>query len=383
MAEPFKNFINTDTIAAAARHLSRVDPSFDAAGFRQDAAHDLDALEFKARAMQIADAMDRYLPAEFARAADILEQALHPADVPLDAEGEPKSSLLPDPDAGMHGWVLWAVGDVVARRGLHHPERAFECLHAVTRRFTAEFAIRPLLAAHPDVGFAYLQRWVCDPSAHVRRLVSEGSRPRLPWGLRLQALVQDPRPSLPLLQILQDDPSSYVRRSVANHLNDIAKDHPQLVTQWLERYLPGASPQRAAALRHASRVLIKQGDTATLRAWGLTPGLSGTARAWVSAQRCRVGESVTVLVDLDGSQARTEQQLEIDLRVHFCKALGKTSAKVFKAWKLNLAAGERKTLSKQLSFRPVTTRSLYPGAHQIDIQVNGQILATTTVDLEV
>jgi 3-methyladenine DNA glycosylase AlkC len=107
--------------------------------------------------------------------------------------------------------------------------RALRCLHALTQRFTAEFAIRPFIVQHPQRTLATLQRWVHDPSAHVRRLVSEGSRPRLPWGLRLQALVRDPSPTLPLLRALQDDPSAYVRRSVANHLNDIAKDHPALV----------------------------------------------------------------------------------------------------------------------------------------------------------
>ncbi len=120
-------------------------------------------------------------------------------------------------------------------------------LHAITQRFTAEWAIRPFIVAHPALCFATLERWVDDPSVHVRRLVSEGSRPRLPWGLQLKSLIADPTPTLPLLEALQDDASEYVRRSVANHLNDIAKDHPQLIAQWLERHLPGASPAAPVA----------------------------------------------------------------------------------------------------------------------------------------
>ena len=149
------------------------------------------------------------------------------------------------------------------------PERALPTLAELTQRFTAEFAIRPFISRHPQPTLDTLARWVHDPSAHVRRLVSEGSRPRLPWGLRLQALVQDPSPTLPLLRALQDDPSAYVRRSVANHLNDIAKDHPDLVARWVGEHRAGASAERAALLRHASRTLIKKGHPEVLAAWGL------------------------------------------------------------------------------------------------------------------
>src|SRR5439155_5352418 len=130
-------------------------------------------------------------------------------------------------------------------------------------------AIRPFIVRHPALAFATLARWTTDPSPQVRRLVSEGSRPRLPWGLQLKSLIADPSPTLPLLEALMDDESEFVRRSVANHLNDIAKDHPALVAEWIETHLPGASAQRRALLRHASRTLIKRGDARILKAWGL------------------------------------------------------------------------------------------------------------------
>ena len=124
------------------------------------------------------------------------------------------------------------------------PERGLAALQAMTQRLTAEFAIRPFIVRHPALVFETLAHWTRDRSAHVRRLCSEGSRPRLPWGLRLNALIDDPSPTLPILAALQDDPSEYVRRSVANHLNDIAKDHPALVAGWLATHLPGASAER-------------------------------------------------------------------------------------------------------------------------------------------
>ncbi len=217
--EPFKNLLNPALVRKAGARLQAAWPAFDKAAFLRHANRGLEALELKARAMQIADALEATLPAPFDQACNVIEAALAPASEP----GQPP----PGDSDGLHGWIVWPLGEFVARRGLAEPERALAALHALTQRLTAEFAIRPLIVAHPALVFATLQRWARDPSAHVRRLVSEGSRPRLPWGLRLQALVADPTPTLPLLAALQDDPSDYVRRSVANHLNDIAKDHPQ------------------------------------------------------------------------------------------------------------------------------------------------------------
>ncbi|HMO49182.1 MAG TPA: hypothetical protein PKB14_24560 [Rubrivivax sp.] len=113
--------------------------------------------------------------------------------------------------------MVWPLGEFVVRRGDAMPQRALRTLHALTQRHTAEWAVRPFIERHPELSFATLAAWAADPSPHVRRLVSEGSRPRLPWGLQLKALILDPSPALPLLRALQDDPSAYVRRSVANH----------------------------------------------------------------------------------------------------------------------------------------------------------------------
>jgi 3-methyladenine DNA glycosylase AlkC len=324
--------------------------------------------------MQLADALEATLPAEFGRACAVLEAALAPAwpDHRLGSDDPCRD--------GLEGWALWPAGEYVARRGLHDTGRALQALHAFTQRFSAEFAIRPFIAAHPDQVFPALQRWTADPSAHVRRLVSEGSRPRLPWGLRLNALVADPSPTLPLLQALQDDTSEYVRRSVANHLNDIAKDHPALVVDWVRRELPGASPQRRALLRHASRTLVKQGDPAMLKAWGLGRALQGEVSLALSPQRIRLGESLTLDLVLV-STARRAQTLVIDYAVHHVKADGSRRPKVFKGWTLELAPGERRTLRRRHPVRPVTTRRYHAGRHALDLRVNGQVLAVAEFDL--
>lgn len=377
--EPFKNLINTGTVARAGQHLQRVWPAFDRQSFERRAAHGLDGLEFKARAMQLADALQATLPADFNTATQVLEASLA-EPIPLDADGEPSGLSAAQSEAGLSGWVVWSLGEFVARRGMADVPRALQCLHALTQRFSAEFAIRPFIHQHPGVVLPILARWVHDPSAHVRRLVSEGSRPRLPWGLRLQALVTDPAPTLPLLRALQDDPSAYVRRSVANHLNDIAKDHPERVAQWVHEHLRGASAQRTALLRHASRSLIKQGHAPTLAAWGLGQGLQGVASLTLSAQRVSVGGEIALTATLR-STSRQPQPLVLDYVVHHVRANGGTSPKVFKGWTLTLAAGETRHLDKRHSLRPVSTRTLYPGKHRVALSVNGQVLGEASFEL--
>jgi hypothetical protein len=167
---------------------------------------------------------------------------------------------------------------------------------------------------------------------------------------------------------------------VANHLNDIAKDHPAIVAEWLERHLPEASSERRALLRHASRTLIKQGDARVLRTWGLGRAFAGTASLVLAPRRAAVGGAVTLTLALQSS-ARRAQKLAIDYVVHHVKANGTTSPKVFKGWVLDLAPQESRTLTKRHSMKPVTTRRYHAGAHAIDISINGKVVASATFTL--
>ncbi|MCW5610695.1 MAG: DNA alkylation repair protein [Rubrivivax sp.] len=375
MPEPFKNLVNPALVRAAVTPLARAWPAFDGARFVALACDGLEALELKARAMQVADALETTLPADFATACDVIEAALAPAG--------PQDMASPgELHDGLRGWILWSAGELIARRGLQQPERALAALHAITQRFTAEFAIRPFIVAHPDLVFATLARWCRDPSPQVRRLVSEGSRPRLPWGLRLQALVRDPSPTLPLLAALQDDDSEDVRRSVANHLNDIAKDHPALVVRWLEQHLPGATPERRALLRHACRTLIKQGHPQVLHAWGLGQAFKGTAALRVAPARVALGGEITLTLALHSASTKP-QRLAVDYAVHHVKADGRTTPKVFKGWQLELPAKGSVTLSRRHSLRPVTTRRYHAGRHGVAVQVNGRVVGEATFMLTI
>ena len=367
MIEPFKNLINADLVRQAAVHLKRTTPTFNARHFEQLASTGLDALELKARAMHICAALEATLPGDFCSAAQALTDALAPA------EAGAQMAQLQGLQQGLRGWFLWPVGEYIARHGQKNPAVALQALHALTQRFTAEFAIRPFIHQHPALAFATLQRWVTDDSPHVRRLVSEGSRPRLPWGLQLKSLITDPSPTLPLLLALQDDPSEYVRRSVANHLNDIAKDHPQRIAQWLREHLPEAPAPRRALLRHASRTLIKAGDAQVLKAWGLGGSFKGSATLTVAPAHVALGGDVTITLQLQSS-AKQSQRLVIDYAVHHVKAHGGTSPKVFKGWQIELPPGGGITLGKRHSMRLITTRRYHAGRHGLAVQINGRVV---------
>lgn len=374
MAEPFKNWIDSALIDSAAVHLRRAWRSFPRDAFVQQATHGLGQLELKQRVQQVALALATVLPDDFARACDVVEATLAPP------QDEFELKALHTSDAGLAGWIVWPLTEFVALRGLAHPERALRCLHALTQRLTAEFAIRPFLVEHEALVLRTLRSWCDDPSVHVRRLVSEGSRPRLPWGIRLQRFVQDPTPTLPLLERLQDDASEYVRRSVANHLNDIAKDHPAVVADWLRRHLPDAPQERVALLTHASRTLVKQGDRAVLAAFGLDAPLRGTASLSIEPAVAKIGGAVELVVELR-STARAEQKLVVDYVVHRVLADGSTSPKVWKGWKLALAPREAKVLRKRHSLQKVTVRTDRPGRHAVDLLVNGRVVANAAFEL--
>jgi 3-methyladenine DNA glycosylase AlkC len=375
MPEAFKNIFNNTLIANSANHLRRVWTAFDHKQFVHLASRGLDDLEMKARAMQIASALQATLPADFDRATGILEAALAPAFEDEDL------GAMHTTTAGLAGWIIWSTGEFVVRQGIHAPERALASLREMTQRFSTEYAIRPFIAEHPALCMKTLLRWTRDRNLHVRRLVSEGSRPRLPWGLQLKALVADPSAALPLLRTLQDDPSAYVRRSVANHLNDIAKDHPGLVANWLDEHLPGAPATRIALLRHASRTLVKDGDARVLNAWGVGTAFKGKATLTLDRKRVKVGDDMGLHVQLQ-STAKTAQKLVLDYAVHHVKANGDTSAKVFKGWKLNLGVGESVSLDKRHSLKEITTRRYHAGVHRVELLVNGKCVAERAFQLQ-
>ncbi len=358
MAEPLKNHFGADVPRAIAAMLQAAHPPFPTRAFVRDCLSGFGALELMPRGRHIAQAMHKHLPKHFPHAVDILLASLHE---PVDRAGA----------GGMANFIFMPHCFFVAEHGLNHFEDAMRAQHALTQRFTAEFSIRPFLIHHRAQTLERLKQWANDPNEHVRRLVSEGSRPRLPWAARLPVFQADPSPTLALLELLKDDPSPYVRRSVANHLNDIGKDNPQVLAEVAARWMQDASPERAWVVRHALRWAVKQGQPWALAAMGFGNKARVQIRnPQIVPQRAAMGGSVHLNFEVH-NPGRRSQNLLVDFQVHYTKANGSARAKVFKLQALNLAPGQHATFRKTLSLRDMTTRQHYPGRHRVDALING------------
>ncbi len=363
MPEPFKNAFNPDMIRLMAKHLSRSSSDFDKRKFIKIAINELDSLELKERSNQICSALEASMPQEFSVAGDILLSALHP--------DKDTGFALDMDNHGVRGWATMPIGDYIACRGLKDFDLSMNMLKEVTMRGSSEFAIRTFLLADPDRAIKHFMDWAYDANYHVRRLVSEGSRPRLPWGQRLPMFVENPAPIIELLEILKDDTEEYVRRSVANNLNDIAKDHPDTVAKVITQWIKDASPQRRKLVRHGCRSLIKQGHKPTLLALGYKAPRVSMKCLLVNTPKLHLGEYLQFHIELE-SNSNKDQALIIDYVIHHRKANGETSPKVFKWKDFKLNGRKSLTLEKKHPIRPITTRTYYSGLHHVEIQINGK-----------
>jgi 3-methyladenine DNA glycosylase AlkC len=334
----------------------------------------LDTLELKERSAQIQAALLTYLPDDFAMAYQILKGGLGPA----------RRQASEDPEAAdaLSGIALMPVADYVAQMGLEHFDLSMDLLREITMRSTSEFAIRRFLIEAQERTLEALREWAHDPDEHVRRLVSEGTRPRLPWAVRLPAFVEDPSPIFSLLEELKDDPSEYVRRSVANNLNDIAKDHPDRVAELAKRWLEGATKDREKLVRHALRTLVKQGHPGALEALGHGPPAVELQALAVATPTVQFGGALTFQVAFR-SESEASQKLIVDYVIHHRKANGQTTPKVFKWKTLTLDAGETHEAVRHHAIKPITTRKYYPGTHFVELQINGRTMGRESFELEI
>lgn len=366
MAEPLKHLLNDGVPPRIAGMVRRVWRGFDTDAFLRQVGPGYDDLALMQRGQRIADALYAHLPPGVPRALAVLTDSLDPP-MGLDAKGEPDAGERP-----YSAFLYLPHSLYIAAHGLPFFKEAMRAQHALTQRFTAEFCIRPFLAHHREATLAQLRAWARDDSAHVRRLVSEGMRPRLPWAPRLPEFQRDPGLALPLLDALKDDASSYVRRSVANHLGDIAKDHPRRAVETARGWLRGAGPEREALVRHGLRFLVKQGDTGALDALGVGHAVRLDVRgARVLPARAAIGGQVRIEAELH-NPGRRAQRVLADLKVFYVKASGEAAPKVFKLQTLALAPGESVALGKTLSLKQMSTRTHHPGRHRVELVLNGR-----------
>jgi 3-methyladenine DNA glycosylase AlkC len=323
---------------------------FDSERFLAVASNDLDALGIMQRMRQVAQAWDATLPGDYAKALDILR------DVAPRIE---------------HGFASISLAEFVVLRGLGDFDRSMDALAFFTRFGSAEFAVRPFILADRNRALTVMRGWADDGNEHVRRLASEGARPRLPWSFQLKELQADPELAWPMLDRLKADPSLYVRKSVANHLNDMSKDHPDWLTARLAHW-DQSTPETAWIVKQALRTLVKKGDTQALA----LVGASGKAEVRVDGlsvapARVKLGDRITISASVT-SAANTLQKIVADYAIHYVKSGGKTSRKVFKLKTFDLAPGETIELAISQAIRDFSTRKHFAGWHRVELMLNGE-----------
>ena len=349
-----KDLFSLETVGVIADAVAAADPTFDPAPFLAAVFDDeWDDRELKQRMRHSAECLRAALPDDYATALEILVRAAPAADA-----------------AGFAAMVL---SDFVEAFGVDDFAASIPALEVFTRNVSAEFAVRPFLVRYPDRMLEQMHEWAASDDADLRRLASEGTRPRLPWGMALKQYQADPGPLLPLLKGLAHDPSEVVRRSVANNLNDIAKDHPDLVVDVLAAWQDG-SAEVSGITKHALRVLLKKGHIGALRLLGFhpDPAVSLTDLS-VEPETVPVGGKVSVSFTVR-STADEPQSVMVDGVVHYARPTG-ISTKVFK-WKTGeLDPGETWTIKRSVTLQPMSTRRIHPGIHSCEVQINGDRVA--------
>ena len=382
MAESYKEQYNPQSIATLAKILAGHATAFSLDAFIADACDQIESLEFKARSHQITDALIRHLPSDFSQAVSIILASLAPDFEALGVDAAQAGWTRQDFAAeGISGWMIMPCADFVARKGLTETYFALSmsALEAMTSRFSAEFAIRPFLHTFPESTLAQCLNWTQHPNQHVRRLASEGTRPTLPWGMKLSTLGANPTLSYPILDALKDDPSAYVRKSVANHLNDHSKQHPDWVCETAHAWWQLDKP-RQRLLKHACRTLIKQGHMRTLSLFGFNE-IQAKVRISLSKTRLVMGGTLDIQLCIKSTSIH-HQPLLIDYVIWHQKANGTKRPKVFKWKEMTLGAEQQIALVKSHTIKPITTRTYHSGEHSIEIQINGKVYERADFVLE-
>jgi 3-methyladenine DNA glycosylase AlkC len=269
------------------------------------------------------------------------------------------------------GFELIFLADFIEVFGQDYFAESMAAIEEVTKLVSAEFAIRPFLMKYPEKSLLYMLSWANNENQNVRRLASEGLRSRLPWAMGVPWLKAKPEKILPVLESLKRDPSEYVRRSVANNLNDMAKDHPSLVLKIVKSW-KGEHPLTDQVIRHGSRTLLKKGDPKILQLHGINPKSSVQICSFsLHTGRVKIGEALGFTIEIKNKET-TPTKFKLDYAIDYLTATGRKSMKVFKLREDVFPVDEMIQISKRQSFENFTTRKHFKGRHCIHILVNGQ-----------
>ncbi len=360
MADQLKEMFNRAYFERLAKVVEVATPKVKRNALVKDLIEGNEGRELNARMRHASITLRKHLPADFRKAVKVLKEV---------APHMPK------------GYTALLYPDFVGQFGHHDPDFSLDALKHFTSFGSSEFAVREFFRRDVKGTLKMMRSWAEDESEHVRRLSSEGSRPRLPWSFRLDAVLKDPKLTTPILERLRADDSLYVRKSVANHLNDFSKDHPVYMIDVLRSW-DRKHPHTAWIAKHASRTLIKAGnvDALALLAFDSKVKVRVDDLA-VSPKRLLLGDTLAFSFTVVSEVAR-EQQLIIDYAIHYRKANGGTSRKVFKLKEVELGPKASLRITKRQRIVDFSTRKHYAGQHVVEVLVNGKVRATAAFDLK-
>jgi 3-methyladenine DNA glycosylase AlkC len=357
MAEPLKYMYDPEFFDHLCTVLKKTIPNFDDIRFIH-AVFDTDwpELELKQRTRKVTLALHPILPKEFDKAAECLVQV---------------SKVYLQEKYNKPIYPLIFLPDYIEVYGLGHFEQSMNALEQITQLISAEFAIRPFILRYPEKTMQKMQQWSKHKNHDVRRLSSEGCRPRLPWAMGLPTFKKDPASILPILENLKKDKSEYVRRSVANNLNDIAKDHPEIVLKIAKQWRD-VSPETNWILKHGSRTLLKQGQNEALHFHGFNPKLKTQVPVLrMNSKKIKIGQVGEFSFNV-ANQEKKKAQLRIEYAITFLTSTGKLSRKIFKVSEKEFLPDEKINFTRKQRFTDFTTRKHFPGKHKLEVIVNGR-----------
>ncbi|TGD57999.1 DNA alkylation repair protein [Flavobacterium humi] len=311
--------------------------------------------ELKDRMKHTSAVLNQFLPKDFEKAVPVLEKII---------------TLIRQKDFKETSLVFMFFPDYIETYGIDHYETSVKHIEFVTQFTSCEFAVRPFILKYGEKMLQQMHHWSLHENHHVRRLASEGSRPRLPWAMAIPELKKNPGPLLPLLENLKNDPSEYVRRSVANHLNDISKDHPGVMLAIAEKW-KGNGKETDAIIKHGSRTLLKQGNPEILHYYGLTDSLTiGIEGFKILTPTVQIGDALSFSFTLQNNE-EIPKPVRIEYGIYYLRQNGQLSKKVFKISERQIRPGEQLKIEKKQSFKIITTRKFYKGPQQLSIIING------------
>lgn len=359
MPEPLKNLYNRQYLERFAGVLFKIHSPFNKKNFLQQVFdNEWENRELKQRMRHITICLNKNLPGDYRKKIGILKKAV----------------------PNFNGFLSMIFPDFVEVYGMEYPDISIPALELFTQYGSSEFAIRPFIIKYPGKVIPQMMKWSKHKNHHVRRLASEGCRPRLPWAIALPEFKKNPKPVLKVLDLLKNDESEYVRKSVANNLNDISKDNPVIALETAKRWY-GKNLKTDWIVKHAMRGLLKKGNKEALKLFGFhgAEGVS-VSKFELDKTKIKVGEKIKFSFDMMLTEQHHEN-IRLEYTIDFITSTGKKSKKIFKITEGKYNTGGKISFIKQHSFKDLTIRKHYKGSHTLAIIVNGEVLAEKKFDL--